>query len=104
MISLPTIEKGIYDIESDHNNDIASKLFDQMFPNTLVPYEYLFELVKFLETTKVNAQVLPQIVRGVHNIVIGTGRGQVIVHVQKENMNVQVREQGEELTTKIEDL
>ena len=101
MSSLPTIDQGMYDLESDNNNKIASKMFEQMFPGTLVPYEYLFELIKFLETTKVNAQVLPQIVRGVHNIVIGTGRGQVIVHVQKESMNVQVREQGDDLNTKL---
>ena len=100
MSSLPTIEQGEYEIERSNNDRIASNLFSQLFPDTLVPYEYIFELIKFLEETKVNARVLPQVIRGIHNLVIGTGKGQVIVHVQKELMNVQIREQGDELVTK----
>lgn len=100
MTSLPTIEQGQYDVERNNNDRIAFEMFSKMFPDTAVPYEYIFELIKFLEQTKVNAQVLPQIVRGIHNLVIGTGKGQVIVHVNTESMNVQVREQGDELNTK----
>ena len=97
MSSLPTIELGEYDLERSNNDKKIVELFKQLFPDTPVPYEYIFDLVRFLETTKVNAKVLPEVIRGVHNLIIGTGRGQVIVHVQKETMNVQVREQGEDM-------
>jgi uncharacterized membrane protein len=100
--SLPTLEQGLYDIERSNNDVMAEMLFTQLFPDTQIPYEYIYDLLRFLEQTKVNARVLPQIVRGIHNLIIGTGKGQVIVHVQKELMNVQVREQGEDLSIKLD--
>ena len=99
--SLPTLEREPYLIESNHNQRKIQELFNKLFPDLLTPPEYVYEILKFLEETQVNARVLPQIIRGIHNLVIGTGRGQVIVHVQKETMNVQIREQEEELKTKI---
>jgi hypothetical protein len=100
-ISLPTIDQGQYDRESNHNDQKAIDIFSQIFPEALVPYQYVFEIIDFLQQTKVNAQVLPQIIRGIHNLVIGTGRGQVIIHVNNETMNVQIREQGEDISTKL---
>lgn len=99
--SLPTIDQGQYSLETNHNNQRVTDLFSQIFPEALVPYQYVFEIIDFLQQTKVNAQVLPQIIRGIHNLVIGTGRGQVIIHVNNETMNVQIREQGEEINTKL---
>jgi hypothetical protein len=102
MSSLPTIVDA-YQTERANNDTKVISLFKSLFPETPVPYEYIFDLVRFLEETKVNARVLPQVIRGIHNIVIGTGNGQVIVHVRTDNkteectMNVQNREQGETL-------
>lgn len=106
MTSLPTIERDPYQIERENNDKKVINLFKSLFPETPVPYEYIFDLVRFLEETRVNARVLPQVIRGIHNIVIGTGNGQVIVHVRTDTkteectMNVQNREQGETLDVK----
>lgn len=107
MSSLPTIEMMPYDIERNNNDQKIVCLFKELFPETLVPYEYIFDLVRFLEETRVNARVLPEVIRGIHNLIIGTGNGQVIIHVHTDkvsndsSMNVQVREQGDELSVKI---
>lgn len=74
------------------NNSKAESLFRVMFPEVDVPYEYVLDLLRFLQETKVNVEILPRVIRGVNNITIGTGKGQVIVHVNKETMNVSVRE------------
>lgn len=97
MQSLPTIEQGNYDIEKSNNDTKISELFSQLFPNSLVPYAYIFEIVSYLEETKVNARIVPEVIRGIHNLVIGTGRGQVIIHIRKDVMNVQTREQGDDI-------
>jgi hypothetical protein len=99
MSSLPTIELEPYQLERRNNDSKVIELFKSLFPDTPVPYEYIFDLVRFLEETKVNARVLPEVIRGVNNIIIGTGKGQVIVHVSKELMNVQIREQCEDMGT-----
>lgn len=101
MKSLPTIESGSYENQQTNNDQKITALFNSLFPDSLIPYSYIFELVKYLEETRVNARVLPEVVRGIHNLIIGTGRGQVIVHVQKETMNVQTREQGDNLDTSL---
>jgi len=106
MTSLPTIERDLYETERANNDAKVIELFKSLFPDTPVPYEYIFDMVRFLEETKVNARILPQVIRGIHNIVIGTGNGQVIVHVRTDTkndectMNVQNREQGETLEVK----
>lgn len=101
MNSLPTLEREPYQVETDNNQRKVQEVFGLLFPDLLVPCEYVYETLKFLEETKINARVLPQVIRGIHNVIIGSGRGQVIVHVQKETMNVQIREQEEDLKTKI---
>jgi hypothetical protein len=106
MSSLPTIVDA-YQTERANNDTKVISLFKSLFPETPVPYEYIFDLVRFLEETRVNARVLPEVIRGIHNLVIGTGNGQVIVHVHTDkmsndsSMNVQIREQGDELSVKI---
>jgi hypothetical protein len=55
--------------------------------------------VRMLEATKVNARILPEVIRGVSNLKTSDRRGQVIIHVQKDLTNVQVRENSETMTT-----
>lgn len=100
MISLPTIDQSDYYNQLRNNNEKMDILFQQLFPDLSVPHEFVFEMLKFLSETKVNAQILPRVIRGVNNILIGTGRGQVIVHVCKETMNVSIREMDEEMKSK----
>lgn len=90
-----------YEREAQANNKRVADMFQQMFPGLDMPYEYVYELLQYLSETKVNAQILPRVIRGVNNIVMGTGKGQVIVHVQKEIMNVSIRETDDELQVKV---
>ena len=114
MRSLPTIIE--YQGQLEHNNLQAEILLKSIFPGLKVPYEQVVGILQLLEAveldpllvpfdvivrtlayiqeTKVNAELLPHVIRGVHNIRIGTGKGQVIIHVDKETSNVQIREQG----------
>jgi len=100
MNSLPTIDQSNYYNQLNNNNTKMDDLFRQMFPDLSVPHEFVFQMLQFLNETKVNARILPRVIRGVNNILIGTGRGQVIVHVCKENMNVSIRETDEEMKSK----
>ncbi len=102
MSSLPTIieTRSQYEVELDTNSKQMEELFNTIFPEVQVPCQYIYEILKFLEETNVNAGVLPKVIRGVNNILLGTGKGQVIVHVQKNIMNVSVREQDEDIKTK----
>lgn len=96
MKSLPTTVDP-YEREQQHNNQQVAQLMTALFPDIGLPLEDLYELLHYLNNTKVNASVLPKVIRGVHNISIGTGNGQVIVHVRKDVLNVSVREQDEEI-------
>ncbi len=108
MSSLPTIinNKGYYETEysdnpEDENNAKKMEdLFDSVFPDLTIPCGYIYEILKYLEETNVNARVIPKVIRGVNNLLIGTGKGQVIVHVNKNIMNVSVRENDEEIKSK----
>lgn len=90
-----------YNTQLAINNQKMEGLLRAMFPDLTIPYEDVYQILLFLEETQVNGAVLPKIIRGIHNIVIGTGKGQVIVHVQGEMLNVSLREQDEEVKTKI---
>ena len=103
MSSLPTIEQDPYIVERSTNDQKIIELFSQLFPDTPVPYEYIFDVVRLLETTKVNARILPEVIRGIYNLKLSDRRGQVIVHVQKELTNIQVRENGETMNTLMEE-
>lgn len=101
LTSLPTIAED-YKVQLDHNNEQATQLFSLLFPD--LEYNLLFEtvnIVSYLQQTLVNPALLPRVIRGIHNIMIGTGKGQVIVHVQGATTNVSVRETDEELNTKM---
>ena len=76
-------------------------LLKEMFPDILVPYEEVYKILAFLEETQVNPQIIPTIIRGIHNISIGTGVGQVVVHVKEKLVSVSIRETNDELNTKV---
>jgi len=96
-----TVDLEDYNTQLAINNEKMEGLLKAMFPDMIIPYEDVYQILLFLEETQVNPQVLPKVIRAVHNIVIGTGKGQVIVHVQGELMNVSMREQDEEVKTKV---
>ncbi len=96
--SLPTIEQDPYTIERTNNDAKITQLFASLFPDTPVPYEFIFDVVRMLETTKVNAKILPEIIRGIYNLNVSNRRGQVIVHVQKDLVNIQVRENSDTMS------
>lgn len=95
----PDLDK--YDEQLKVNNAQMEALLKTIFPDLGVPFDDLYRILSFLEETQVNAEVLPKVIRNIHNIAIGTGRGQVIVHVQGEMVNVSLREQDEEIKTKV---
>lgn len=103
MKSLPTIEQDPYKIERSNNDEKITQLFASLFPDTPVPYEFIFDMVRMLETTKVNARILPEVIRGVYNLQTSERRGQVIIHVQKGLANVQIRENSETMPTTMEE-
>ena len=111
MTSLPTIiqKKDYYEQDyednaiDDNNAKKMDELFSKVFPDIHVPTGYIYEILKYLEISDVNAKVLPKVIRGVNNLLIGTGRGQVIVHVNDTIMNVSIRENDEEIKTKQND-
>ena len=103
MKSLPTIEQSPYEMERSNNDEKITQLFAVLFPETAVPYEYIFDVVQLLESTKVNARILPEVIRGIYNINTNDRRGQVIVHVQKDMTNVQIRENSDTMSTLMEE-
>jgi hypothetical protein len=98
MIDLPVCE---YDVEAAHNNEKAEALMKTLFPNLKTSYEFVYQIASYLEETGVNPQVLPRVIRSVHNILIGTGVGHVIVHVNKTALNVSTRETDTEIKAQI---
>lgn len=99
MISLPTTQQNYesYDTQLEVNNSKAEELLNQLFPELKLPREDIFNILSFLQETKVNAQILPKVIRGVYNLTIGTGKGQVIVYVKGETVNVQTRETDDDI-------
>ena len=102
MTSLPTIvEAESYHVQVKFNNDQAANLFGTLFPD-LNP-ELLMEtlnIVSYLQETSVNPSIIPRVIRGVHNIMLGTGKGQVVVHVQGAMTNVSTKETDNDLKTR----
>lgn len=99
MSSLPTVQQDYesYDKQLEINNGKAAKIFSQLFPELKLPSEDVFNILSFLQETKVNAQILPRVIRGVYNLTVGTGKGQVIIHVKGDTVNVQTRETDEDI-------
>lgn len=103
MTGLPTIKDPTdYDQQMEHNNAQAAQLFAVIFPDIPEPMIYhVAKIVSYLSETKVNPDLLPRVIRGVNNILIGTGRGQVIIHVSPTTTNVSVRETDEEIKSRM---
>jgi hypothetical protein len=91
----------LYDQEAEHNNEKAEQLMRVLFPNLKTSYQFIYQIASYLEETGVNPQVLPRVIRSIHNIIIGTGVGQVLVHVNKEALNVSTRETDTEIKAQI---
>lgn len=99
MNSCPTTVEN-YLLEKDNNDERVAELFSTLFPDISEDLVYdIAKIASYLQETKVNPELIPRVVRGVHNILIGTGKGQVILHVQKTMTNVSVRETDEEINT-----
>ena len=91
-----------YEVQVEHNAVVAQELLDAIFPG--VEPEIVkgtMEIVSYLYETKVNPEILPKVIRGVHNIIIGLGKGQVIVHVNGNTTNVQIKETDETVETRL---
>jgi hypothetical protein len=103
MNSCPTIKDPTsYDEVTNYNDKQAANLFAIIFPDIPEPMIYhVAKIVSYLSETQVNPDLLPRVIRGVHNILIGTGKGQVIVHVSKSTTNVSVRETDEEIKSRM---
>jgi hypothetical protein len=97
MNSLPTTT---YDQEKENNDKQMQKIMEQIFPGVSVPYEFIYQIITFITETGVNAQILPKVIRGVYNVSIGTGQGQIVIHVNGDKVNVSVRETDSEIKTK----
>lgn len=95
-----TDDPASYEYQVEHNNERVEKLFEQIFPGVSVPYAYIYQIVSFLQETNVNPQALPRIIRGIHNITLGTGEGEVVVHVRKQTTTIEVKERDGEIKTK----
>lgn len=84
-------------MEAENNH---KQIVGMLFPDVSVPYEVIAEIIYYLQETRVNAEILPKVIRGVHNIMIGTGQGQVIIHIKTGKANVSIRETDREVLAK----
>jgi hypothetical protein len=99
MNSLPT-QVNVYLVEKEANDAHMAELFAALFPDIDEKLVYnVAKITSYIQETGVNPELIPRVVRGVHNIILGTGKGQVILHVQKDMTNVSVRETDEEINT-----
>ena len=89
-----------YKVQLENNNRKMEELFALMFPGIKLPRIWAYQTLNFLSETKVNPEVLPRVIRGINNVLLGTQKGQVIIHICKETMNVSTRETDEEIKTK----
>jgi len=98
MSSLPTINDS-YESQITVNNQKMQELLKTLFPDLAVPYDAIYQMLSYIQDTKINAQILPHVVRGIYNIIIGTGKGQVIIHIRNNVTNVQTRENNDDIDT-----
>ena len=101
--SLPTISQMGYKAEADNNNGQIEVVFRQFFPSFpqfSIPFEDVINILSYLEETGVNPQILPRVIRGIKNITLGSGEGEVIVHVKRDIVSVEARERDPQMNTK----
>lgn len=101
--SLPTVrDPGNYPQQANYNETKVVQMFSAIFPDSEPGLlQEALTIVSYLAETNVNPQIIPRVIRGIHNVMIGTGKGQVIVHVQGSTTNVSVRETDEEIKTRL---
>jgi hypothetical protein len=99
--SLPTIaDLTQYDTQVENNNSHLTGVLDTLFPNLTIPHENVYKILQYLDQTSVNPEILPRVIRSVQNIILGTGQGEVLIHVRKEAMTVEARERDVQISTK----
>ncbi len=99
--SLPTIiDPSQYDQQIENNNNQVTSILDQLFPNLTIPQENIYKILQYLDQTSVNPEILPRVIRSVQNIILGTGQGEVLIHVRKDIMTVEARERDVQIKTK----
>lgn len=99
--SLPTISDPTqYDQQLANNNQVLETLLDQLFPNLTIPHENVYQILQYLDQTTVNPEILPRVIRSVQNIILGTGQGEVLIHVRNDVMTVEARERDVQISTK----
>jgi hypothetical protein len=89
-----------YQAQNENNSSQISVMFSQLFPNLTLSHDDIYHILSYLDQTSVNPQVLPRVIRSVQNIMIGTGQGEVLVHVRGETLTVEARERDGTISTK----
>lgn len=84
--------KDPYLAEQENNNAKVQQMMEIMFPDIGVPFDYIYQTMSFLQETQVNAEVLPRVIRGVNNLILGTGEGEVVIHVRGNVLTVETKE------------
>lgn len=94
-------DESDYQVQNEENSKQIAAMFGTLFPNiTKVPYDDIYNILAYLDQTSVNPQILPRVIRSVQNIMIGTGQGEVLVHVRGETLTVEARERDGEIRSK----
>lgn len=89
-----------YNQQLENNNRHLSGVLNQLFPNLVLPHENIYKILQYLDQTSVNPEILPRVIRSVQNILLGTGQGEVLIHVRKDTMTVEARERDVKIKTK----
>ncbi len=101
MESLPTISDPTnYNQQLENNNRILDELIDQLFPNLTISQDNIYKILSYLDQTSVNPEILPRVIRSVQNIILGTGQGEVLIHVRSGKMSVEAREKDIQMKVK----
>lgn len=99
--SLPTIfDPTQYDQQLESNNRNLTLVLDSLFPNLTIPHDNVYKILQYLDQTSVNPEILPRVIRSVQNIILGSGLGEVLIHVRKNTMMVEARERDVKISTK----
>lgn len=84
-----------HEVQQQQNAAQIEQLFRVYFPNFplfSVPLVEIIKIMAYLEQTGVNPEILPRVIRGVENIHLGSGEGEVIIHVRKNVTTLETRE------------
>ena len=87
-----------YEAQQAENAKQAVAMFKVLFPQfpvLAVPMDEVIKIMMYLEETSVNPEILPRVIRGIYNIHLGSGEGDVIIHVRKNVTTMETREREE---------